>query len=400
LDLMPADMTPPQPINVLIVDDHELVARSFARLLRDEADLVVAGVATTVAEALAMARQLRPDVLLMDYQLPDGTGVSAATALRRDDPSVKVIILTGSGNAAAQIAARHAGCSAYLEKTVGSADLADVIRRVHAGEVLAPTGHFARLPELDELRVHYQPIVDLHSERIVGLEALVRWEHPTRGLLAPLEFIGLAEETGFIAEIGMRVLREALQQLASWQREHPRTPPLEMNINLSARQLAEPGVVAEVAAAMAAAGVTEGVILEITETVLLDGSDGIVTTLNELRALGARIALDDFGTGYSSLSYLRRFPIDVIKMDKVFTDDLPHGARSLLLADTIVALSRDLEMTTVAEGIETSEQADCLRELGPIHGQGYLYSRPRPAAEIGALLALPGPLRRAQPEKV
>jgi len=393
-------MTPPQPITVLIVDDHELVARSFARLLRDEADLAVVGVATTVAEALQLARQLRPDVLLMDYQLPDGTGVSAATLLRRDVPAAKVIILTGTGNAAAQIAARHAGCSAYLEKTVGSADLADVIRRVYSGEVLVPSGPAARLPEPDELRVHYQPIVDLRDEEIVGVEALVRWQHPTKGLLPPRDFIGLAEETGFIAEIGMCVLREALLQLAAWQREHPRTPRLEMSVNLSARQLAEPGLVADVAAAMAAAGVTEGLVLEITETVLLDGSDRIVTTLNELRALGARIALDDFGTGYSSLAYLRRFPIDVIKMDKCFTDDLPHGARSLLLADTIVALSRDLSMTTVAEGIETSEQAECLRELGPIHGQGYLFARPQPAADIDALLAVQGPLRAAQPEQV
>jgi EAL domain-containing protein (putative c-di-GMP-specific phosphodiesterase class I) len=376
-----------RPITVLIVDDHDLVARSFARLLRDELDLVVAGVAGTVAQAAVLARELHPDVLLMDYQLPDGDGVHAATLLREDVPNAKVVILTGSGNAAAQIAARQAGCSAYLEKTAASDDLADVIRRVHAGEVIVPVGGMARLPELDELRVHYQPIVDLGTRRILGLEALVRWQHPERGLLPPVEFIGLAEETGFITEIGMAVLRQAVAQLRRWQARFPAEPPLTMSVNLSARQLERPDFPAQVAAVMAAAGLVRGLVLEITETVLLDGSERIADALRYLRALGVRIALDDFGTGYSSLGYLRRYPIDVIKLDKSFTDDLPDGARSLLLVDSIVALGRDLRMTTVAEGIETADQAECLRRLGPMLGQGYLFSRPKAADDITAMLA-------------
>jgi len=376
-----------RPITVLIVDDHDLVARSFARLLRDEADLAVAGVAGSVAEAAALARELQPDVLLMDYQLPDGDGVSAATLLRRDVPAAKVVILTGSGNAAARIAARHAGCSAYLEKTTASDDLADVIRRVHAGEVIAQPGGVAQLPELDELRVHYQPIVDLGTGRIHGLEALVRWQHPERGLLPPAEFIGLAEQTGYIIEIGMAVLRQALVQLARWQAEFPAEPPISMSVNLSARQLEQPGFPAQVAAAMAEAGLVRGLVLEITETVLVAGSEAIVAALRDLRAYGVRIALDDFGTGYSSLGYLRRFPIDVIKVDKSFTDDLPGGTRSLLLVDSIVSLGRDLHMTTVAEGVETADQAECLRNMGPILGQGYFFSRPQPARDITGLLA-------------
>jgi len=374
------------PITVLIVDDHDLVARSFARLLRDEADLAVAGVAGSVAEAVALARDLQPDVLLMDYQLPDGDGVSAATVLRRDVPATKVIILTGSGNAAARIAARHAGCSAYLEKTAAADDLADVIRRVHAGEVIVQSGGVALLPELEELRVHYQPIVDLGTGRILGLEALVRWQHPERGLLAPVEFIGLAEQTGFITEIGMAVLRQALGQLARWQADFPAEPPITMSVNIAARQLEQSGFPAEVAAAMAAVGLVRGLVLEITETVLVDGSDAIIAGLRDLRAFGVRIALDDFGTGYSSLGYLRRFPIDVIKVDKSFTDDLPDGARSLLLVDSIVTLGRDLHMTTVAEGVETAGQVECLRKLGPILGQGYFFSRPRAAEDITELL--------------
>jgi len=389
-------MSKPQQVRVLIVDDHELVAESFARVLRDEPDMSVVGTAATVAEGLTAARSLDPDVVLLDYQLPDGDGVSAAKKLRMES-AAKVIILTGSGNAAARLAASGAGCAGYIEKTMASNGLADVVRRVHSGEVMIPQDDFAALPSLDQLALHYQPIVDLHTEAVTGFEALVRWLHPRRGLLPPGEFIGLAEETGFIKEIGGWVLAEATSQLARWQRDYPRQPPLEMSVNLSVRQLDQPDLTPIVAELVDAANIGGTLVLEITESVMLDASEGVVNTLQTLRSLGASIALDDFGTGYSSLAYLRRLPIDVIKIDKCFTDDLPHGSRSVLLAETICSLGRELNLMTIAEGIETVEQADCLRSMGQLWGQGFYFFRPKPAGDIEAILAAGHPLEASVP---
>jgi EAL domain-containing protein (putative c-di-GMP-specific phosphodiesterase class I) len=381
-------LTSARRISVLIVDDHVLVADSFARLLRDDPELLVVGIASTASEALAAALRFEPDVMLMDYQLPDGDGVSVAKQVMAVMPTTKVIILTGSGNPLTRAAAINAGCAGFVEKSRATTDLANVVRLVYAGHDVMPTDGHQTLPKLEELLLYYQPIVDLSTEAIVGLEALVRWAHPERGLVLPGEFIGPAEESGFIIDIGRWVITEAVSQMADWQRRFPAEPPLWVSVNVSAPEVERTDLPATVARLLKANPLDRGLVVELTETVFLDEAKWVVNALNDVRKLGARVALDDFGTGYSSLSYLSHFPIDIVKMDRCFTEDLPHDSRALLLVDAMVALSNAMGVVSLVEGIETREQADCLRKLGPPLGQGFYFHRPKPASQIHALLDL------------
>jgi diguanylate cyclase (GGDEF)-like protein len=245
--------------------------------------------------------------------------------------------------------------------------------------------------ERDELRVHYQPIVTLGSAEIVGFEALVRWQHPTRGLVPPLAFIPLAEETGLIVPVGKWVLETACRQAAKWRasRIGPDDTPLFVSVNLSARQFMQADLLEDVAAILAETGLEPGALeLEITESVLMDQSEAGIRTLRRLRALGVRLVLDDFGTGYSSLSYLKHLPLDLIKIDRSFVAGIDENAdRSIV--EAVVALAHGLGIGVVAEGIETERQAARLLKLGCDFGQGYLFSRPMPAARTGRLLRAP-----------
>jgi diguanylate cyclase (GGDEF)-like protein/PAS domain S-box-containing protein len=238
-----------------------------------------------------------------------------------------------------------------------------------------------------ELVLHYQPIVELASGRITRVEALVRWAHPTRGLLGPLAFVPLAEEQGMIGPIGRWVLQEACRQARSWREQFPSAPPLSMHVNLSGRQLQQADLIAEVAQALEAAVLEpELLTLEITETVLMADVDTVSQRLHDLKQLGVLLAIDDFGTGYSSLSYLRRFPIDMLKIDKAFVDGIGRGREDVALAHAIVNLSHTLNLHTIAEGIELSEQAVNLAELGCQDGQGYHFARPLAAEAMTELL--------------
>jgi EAL domain-containing protein (putative c-di-GMP-specific phosphodiesterase class I) len=255
--------------------------------------------------------------------------------------------------------------------------------------------------ERGELRVHYQPIVTLESTEIVGFEALVRWQHPTRGLVPPLAFIPLAEETGLIVPVGKWVLETACRQAAKWHasRMDPSATALFVSVNLSAREFSQTDLVEHVAAILAATGLEASALeLEITESVLMDQTESGIRTLHRLRALGVRLVLDDFGTGYSSLSYLKHLPLDTIKIDRSFVAGIEEKAdRSIV--EAVVALAHGLGIGVVAEGIETERQAERLLELGCDLGQGYLFSRPVPAAKTARLLRAPtiraAALRRA-----
>ena len=245
--------------------------------------------------------------------------------------------------------------------------------------------------ERGQLRVHYQPIVTLESAEIVGFEALVRWQHPTRGLVPPLAFIPLAEETGLIVPIGKWVLETACRQAAKWNaaRPGPAGRPLVVSVNLSARQFAQADLVEDVAAMLEEAGLGASALeLEITESVLMDHSETGIRTLRRLRALGVRLVLDDFGTGYSSLSYLKHLPLDTIKIDRSFVAAIDEKADQSIV-EAVVALAHGLGIGVVAEGIETERQAARLLELGCDLGQGYLFSRPVPAARTAGLLRAP-----------
>jgi EAL domain-containing protein (putative c-di-GMP-specific phosphodiesterase class I) len=238
--------------------------------------------------------------------------------------------------------------------------------------------------ERDELRLHLQPVVDLHRDELAGFEALVRWQHPERGLVTPSEFVDVAEETGLIVGIGGWVLAEATRRLALLQEAAGR--PLRMSVNLSARQL-RPALVDEVAAALRASGVEARCLtLEVTETLLVDGP-GAVEVLDALRALGVAIAIDDFGTGWSSLGALQRYPVDVLKLDRSLVGPAASSAPAAALARAVVEMAQALGLDVVAEGIEDEEQLAAMRALGCPHGQGFVFARPMPADEALALVA-------------
>ncbi len=243
--------------------------------------------------------------------------------------------------------------------------------------------------ERGELRVHYQPLMDLRTGRTMGHEALVRWQHPTRGLLGPLTFIPLAEETGLIIGIGDVVLAEACRQARAWQLADPTLAGHVVSVNLSARQFAQPDLAARVAAVLAETGLPpETLELEITESLAMSDAEAAGVTLRALHGLGVRVALDDFGTGYSSLAYLSQLPLDVIKVDRSFIAGLHESPANLAIVRAVVGLAQGLGIVVTAEGIEREDQLAALRELGCDRGQGFLFARPRPAAEAGrALLA-------------
>jgi diguanylate cyclase (GGDEF)-like protein/PAS domain S-box-containing protein len=228
-----------------------------------------------------------------------------------------------------------------------------------------------------ELRLHYQPQVDLRTSRIVGLEALVRWEHPERGLVPPGAFIPIAEETGLILPIGRWVLETACRQASLWRADAEIGLDLVMAVNLSPRQFKHPRLVQDVGQVLSESGlVAAGLEVEITEGTAMGDADATVKTLEHLKSLGIRLAIDDFGTGYSSLGYLKRFPIDVLKVDRSFVAGLPQNRGDAAIVRAVVGLSRALGLKAVAEGVETPEQLAELRGLGCDQGQGYLFGRP------------------------
>jgi EAL domain-containing protein (putative c-di-GMP-specific phosphodiesterase class I) len=235
--------------------------------------------------------------------------------------------------------------------------------------------------ERGEMVVHYQPVVSLETHVVVGYEALVRWQHPTRGLVPPLQFIPLAEDTGLILPIGAWVLEEACAAAAAWGDE---TNPLRLSVNISARQLFDPEFTTAVADVIARTGMDpRRLTLEITESVLMEDKSQAVLQLSSLKRLGVRIAIDDFGTGYSSLSYLRAFPVDVLKIDKSFIEHVAVDLEGACFVQAILHLAQVLRVTTVAEGIEDAEQARCLAELGCDLAQGFLFGAPVPAPSSG-----------------
>ena len=237
-----------------------------------------------------------------------------------------------------------------------------------------------------ELRVHFQPTITLATGRLTGFEALVRWQHPDRGLVAPLDFIPLAEQTGLIVPIGRHVLGEACRTLARWHRDHPEHGLLTMAVNLSARELDEPDLLPAVREALRSSGLpAECLTLEITESLLMRDLPHAVRQLGRLRELGVRVAIDDFGTGYSSLSYLEQLPVDIVKIDKSFIDRI-EGAHPGVMVETITRLGRALGLEVVAEGIENRAQASALRAMSCHIGQGYLFSQPLPPQAAEQLL--------------
>jgi diguanylate cyclase (GGDEF)-like protein len=244
-----------------------------------------------------------------------------------------------------------------------------------------------RAIERGELVLYYQPIVELRSGKLAGVEALVRWNHPKHGALVPLHFIPLAEETGLIVPLGRWVLAQAATQIQRWSQAFP-TAVVSVYVNMSGRELNEPDVVSNLKQLLEEIAIPpHSLVLEITESVLMQQADAVLVTLRELKNLGLQLAIDDFGTGYSSLSYLQRFPIDILKIAKPFVDDVAAGIDRSALARAIIGLGNTLKLRTLAEGIEMAEQRAGLIALGCELGQGYYFARPLPAEDIDNILA-------------
>jgi diguanylate cyclase (GGDEF)-like protein/PAS domain S-box-containing protein len=300
------------------------------------------------------------------------------------------IALGGVDDTSPEAVLRDADIAMYRAKAAGKARYEVFNAEMHANAV--------RLMKLEtDLRVaieqrqfvvHYQPIVDLRLGSVAGFEALVRWDHPERGLVAPGHFIGIAEETGLIVPLGWWVLEQACTQTREWQDRNPSQPPLWISVNVSGKLFHQPDAVETVLAVLERTGLPpESLRLEVTESVVLDHGDQAVAKLHELRAMGVQLSVDDFGTGYSSLSYLQRFRYDSLKIDRSFVSRMGSARGSRTIVETILQLAHDLGIGVVAEGVETEEQARRLRELDCPHGQGYWFARPLNIYGVDDLLA-------------
>jgi EAL domain-containing protein (putative c-di-GMP-specific phosphodiesterase class I) len=236
-----------------------------------------------------------------------------------------------------------------------------------------------------QFEVHYQPQIELASGWMAGVEALVRWRHPEHGMVRPDRFIALAEETGLIAPIGAWVLRTACAQCRAWQ--DAGLGPIRVAVNLSARQFTDANLRQAVATVLAETGLSAACLeIELTESVLMENVDAAIQTMRELKAMGVKLSIDDFGTGYSSLSYLRRFPADVLKIDRSFVTDVPASRDAAALVDAIISLAHGLHLQVIAEGVETEEQLGYLRGRGCDEIQGHLYSKAIPGADVERML--------------
>ncbi len=285
---------------------------------------------------------------------------------------------------------RDADAAMYRAKEKGKSrfELFDAVMRARAVERLEVENALHRAVERDELQLHYQPIYDIATRTIVGVEALARWRHPVRGLLMPEQFVALAEETGQIVEVGDWVLRQACLQHRRWRRERPDAPPLRLSVNLSARQLQQKSLVADVACALADTGMDPAnLCLEITESVVVEETEAALQAIEALRAEGVLIAIDDFGTGYSSLRLLKDLPANMLKIDRSFVAGLGRDAQDTPIVQTVIRLADALGLQAVAEGVETPEQLAELVAAGCGLAQGYHFARPAEASVISRLLA-------------
>jgi diguanylate cyclase (GGDEF)-like protein len=303
--------------------------------------------------------------------------------------SVGIALSSGSSQSRPEAVIRDADAAMYRAKERGGGvyEVFDDGMRERALRRLETENRLHRALLHDEFVLHYQPQIRMATGTVTGVEALVRWHHPERGLVAPAEFIASAEETGLIIALGAWVLEEACRQSAAWCAARPDLAPVVVSINLSARQIAHPDLVATVADTIARTGVDPATLcLEVTETAVMDDHEAAADVLLELKALGLTLAIDDFGTGYSSLRALQRFPFDVVKIDRSFVTGIETSEQESAIVAAIVSLSHALGLRTVAEGVEQVAQVERLRVLGCDIAQGYFYARPAAPADLAGML--------------
>jgi diguanylate cyclase (GGDEF)-like protein len=274
---------------------------------------------------------------------------------------------------------RNADLAMYLAKSTGKGNYVVFEPKMHEAlmERIELEADLRRGIEENEFTIHYQPIIDLQSRGIMGMEALVRWLHPKFGLLSPMTFIPLAEETNLIVPLGEWIICEACRQMQDWRTQHPGLNDISLTVNISIRQFMQIELVDIVSRALESSGLPPRcLILEITESFMMQDTEATILKLHELKKLGIRLAIDDFGTGYSSLSYLQRFPIDILKIDKSFVDKLGQGSEGNAVARAIIMMGDSLNLKTIAEGIEHNDQIAALQDLGCEAGQGFHFAKP------------------------
>jgi len=284
---------------------------------------------------------------------------------------------------------RDADTAMYRAKTLGKGryEVFDLDMRASVIARLQLETDLRSALEREEFRNFYQPIVSLDSGRITGFEALLRWQHPTRGLLQPLDFIPVAEETGMIREIGWWNLQKACRQISAWNASRNAGPPLTMSVNISVKQFVLPNLAADIGKLLREVGLAPDTLkLEITESTVMADPSAAVEMLLKIKSLGVQLSIDDFGTGYSSLSYLHRFPLDTLKIDRSFTKEIGQEGDSMEIVRTILPMANSLRLNVIAEGVETAEQLAVLRKLQCEYAQGYYFSEPLSADSAGALL--------------
>jgi diguanylate cyclase (GGDEF)-like protein/PAS domain S-box-containing protein len=362
---------------VLLLGEDENGAEPVARRILDDLD----------APVMFGERQIhvRASIGLAGTGSPEPAG-TAQPAIAGDGTAQPAIVGDGAGDRAEQLI-RNADLAMHHAKASGGGVFSGYHPRMREGLVdrLELESDLRAALENGDLRLHYQPTVDLATSEVIGFEALARWPHPTRGMINPLDFIPIAEATGLIVPLGRWVLHEACRQAVEWGTAGDGRPP-KMSVNVSVRQFDRADLSEMVSTVLAETGMpADRLCLEMTESVLMTDTEANLEQLLRLKALGLTLAIDDFGTGYSSLAYLRRFPVDTLKIDRSFVERLGVIADDTALTDTIVRLGKSLGMATVAEGIEEFGQLAALREMGCGFAQGYYFSRPVPAAEAGRL---------------
>lgn len=336
----------------------------------------------TSLESLVALSQTLLDVLSKPFSL-DGNKVHVSASIGiafHPSDSTHVDQLLQNASTAMEQAKRQGSGNYQFYSTTMNAQLQ---------ERLALKNELRYALERSEMLLHYQPRVDLHSGHVVAVEALLRWQHPTWGLISPAKFIPIAEESGLIVPIGEWVLRSACIQARAWQTAE--LSPLRMAVNLSARQFKPDYLVEMVAQILKDTGLNATYLeLEVTESLMMENPQQSIVVLQQLHDLGITLALDDFGTGYSSLSYLRRFPIDILKIDQSFVRDVTSNSDAAAITQSIIALGKSLKLNITAEGVETQEQFEYLRAQGCDEIQGYYFSRPVPAVDLADLLKQAG----------
>jgi EAL domain-containing protein (putative c-di-GMP-specific phosphodiesterase class I) len=358
---------------------------TIARLGGDEFTILLEGI-ESVGDAIKVADRIH-DALAQPFNL-DGHELFIAASIG--------ITLGEPGYQRPEDLLRDADTALYSAKAGGKSryEVFDSAMRTQVVARLQLESDLRRALERDELRLHYQPIMSLENERLIGFEALLRWQHPQRGLLPPDDFIAMAEENGLIIPIGWWVLDEALRQFGEWHGRFPDIRPLMICVNLSPKQFFQASLVDRVERRLSDTGVDpRSLKLEVTEHAIMSDPESAAATLTRLRSLGVQIGIDDFGTGYSSLNYLRRFPIDTLKIDRSFVHRMSSDVKDLEIVQTILTLAHNLAMDVVAEGVETIHQRDQLQTLGCELGQGFYFSRAieGPAAEMLLARCLPRP---------